>query len=355
MVFKHTAFVGGLCLALLGTSPVIAQDDAPCTASLAAAQAYYVDQDFDVSETLLRECVTRPDVDEETSIQVHRLLTLVYLRQDNRPEAEQVITRLLEDVSFDYIPDPILDPPAYVALVESIKEPLRIEREQALAAQETLPLVDEVSVEEEVSTFQSQAAFRTARTLYVYATLGAGSYGGERGVDGAWWLSEFTNNSGVSLSLGASFSVNRMLDASLDYRLHHIPRLLTLRSADREGEVGAQIDPDASSKSVHLFSLAGRAFYPIQSRLSSYVELGATGSVSRINNNTRVGFGPRAGLGFDIEVTPTLAGFMGFSATLLFPGTAVDHINSQGGQPVQNSNDLLTYAELGVRYRVKTW
>lgn len=343
-----------LVLALVGFTPALAQQEAPCTATLETAQTYYVDQDFSVAEVLLRECLNRPDVDDTTAIQVHRLLALVYLRQDKTDEAETIILRLL-GISFDYTPDPVLDPPSYVALVESIKEPLRIEREQAPAEVEPPPPVPEAALEAQRNELRLPSPFRTSRALYLHATLGAGSYGGERGADGAWWLSEFTKNSGVSLSLGASVSVNQMLDASLTYRLHHIPRLFTLRSVDRQSEVGPQIEPGASSKLVHLFALLGRAFYPLEGRASSYVELGVSGSISRINDTVRTGFGPRGGFGLDLEITPQLVGFMGLSATMIFPGNAVDHIDSRKGSNAQKSHDLMSFAEVGVRYRVTGW
>ncbi|MEM1042603.1 MAG: hypothetical protein AAGI91_08240 [Bacteroidota bacterium] len=335
-------FLASLGLAL--ATPALAQ--APCTASLAAAQAYYVDQDFAVSETLLQECVTRPDVDEATAVQVHRLLALVYLRQEKRFEAERIVTLLLSR-SFGYEPDPVLDPPDYVALVESIKAPLRIEREQAVTTRETLP----AAAPGEVPARQQAAP----RALYAHATLGAGSYGGERGASGTSWLGDVVQNSGVSLSLGVDLRAGRTLGASVSYRLHHIPPLLTLRSADRFGEVGPQIDPETSSRWVHLVALQGRAFYPLRGRVVPYVEFGVSGAVSRINDTVRAGFGPRGGLGLDVQVAPQLAAFAGFSAALILPGNAVDHIDRRGRLGGQRSSDLLSFAEVGVRYRLVAW
>ncbi len=325
-------------------APASAQQAGPCVSSLETAQAYYVDQEFAVAEVLLRECLNRPDVDAATAVQVRRLLALVYLRQDDLAEAKQIVIRLL-GLAPDYAPDPILDPPSYVALVESIRESLRIEREEALA------------------DLAQPEVYRVPRTLYLHATLGAGSYGGERGDAADWLVEEFTSNAGVALTLGAGFNLTETLAASLSYRLQHIPNLFKLRSADRReggiaelgGPFSGEINADASSKWVHLVALLGRAYYRPDGRASSYVELGVSAAFSRLNGETGTGFGPQGGLGVDVTLSPQLAGFAGLSAVLILPGDAVDHINVRFGSTAERGSDLLTFAEFGVRYRLFAW
>ncbi len=350
-----------LLLALWAAAPALAQPASPCVATLEVAQANYVNQEFAQAEALLRECLNRPDMDDQTAIAVHRLLTLVYLRQDDLAEARQSVVRLL-GVSFEYEPDPVEDPPAYVALVESIKEQLRVEREAVALPEEPVPPEevprDSVAVPAPLPVLppppvEAVRAYRAGPALHAYATVGAGSYGGERGRAADWLVGEFTANSGVTLSLGASFCLNPTVAAALTYRLHHIPRLLTLRSADRNSPVMADrenpIREDDSSKWVHLVALLGRAYYRPLGRSASYVDLGVSASVSRINGNTRTGFGPRGGVGLDVAVTPEIGAFLEMSATIILPGDAVDHIATSGG------SDILTFAEVGVRYRLKAW
>ncbi len=111
-----------------GLRPVSAQPPPPCEPLLAAAEARYVNREFAEAETLVRACLAQPESDEE-ALHAYRLLALVFIRQDDLSEAKQAILRLL-GVSFEYEPDPVQDPPAYVALVTSIKEQLRIEEER---------------------------------------------------------------------------------------------------------------------------------------------------------------------------------------------------------------------------------
>ncbi len=334
----------GLTTALCLAAPAFAQEAPPCTGTLATAQAYYVDQEFDVAETLLRECLGRPDVDDATAIEVHRLLALVYLRQDNLSDAKQIVIRLL-GIDFDYTPDPVLDPPTYVALVESIKEPLRIEREaaapQIVVAAPTVPAA--------LSPEPLPVAYRASRSLYAYLLLGTGSYGGERGFDGSWLVEDFAENAGFAGGGGAGFNLTQTLAVSLSYRFQYVPALFQERSGDRLSAVGDSINGDSSSKWLHLASLSGRTYYRPFGRASSYVELGLIASRSRINDAVKTGLGPRGAVGLDYALSRQVGAFAELSAAILLPGDAVDHIDTSGG------SDLLSFAELGVRYQIKAW
>lgn len=116
-------------LALLGPA-VLAQTTQPCDSLLEAAEERYIQREFADAEALVRTCLSQPDLDDAEAQRAHRQLALIHLRQDDLAEAKQAVLRLF-GVSFEYAPDPVRDPPAYVALVASIKEQLRVEQMRA--------------------------------------------------------------------------------------------------------------------------------------------------------------------------------------------------------------------------------
>lgn len=109
-----------------------AQAPQPCDSLLTAAEERYIQREFTDAESLVRACLSQPDLDAAEALQAHRQLVLIFLRQDDLTEAKQAVLRLL-GISFEYAPDTVRDPPAYVALVESIKEQLQVERASAPA------------------------------------------------------------------------------------------------------------------------------------------------------------------------------------------------------------------------------
>ena len=120
------AVVWGAGLCGMGT-PAQAQASFSCEQQLDAAEERYVEGAFDDSETLVRECLMETDLSAADAVAAYRLLTLISLRKDDVPQAKQAAIRLL-GVSFTYAPDPVNDPPAYVALVNSVKDQLRVEQ-----------------------------------------------------------------------------------------------------------------------------------------------------------------------------------------------------------------------------------
>lgn len=104
---------------------MLAQGTPTCEPLLAEAEAHYVSLEFKEAERLVRTCLTETAAQEGEAQQAYRLLALVKLRQDDLPEAKQAVLRLLS-ISFDYEPDAVQDPPAYVALVTSVKDQLRV-------------------------------------------------------------------------------------------------------------------------------------------------------------------------------------------------------------------------------------
>lgn len=184
---------------------------------------------------------------------------------------------------------------------------------------------------------------RSGRPVHVGVSLGAGSYSGERGIDAGSFAGEFRENGGISFAVDGSFALNGALAAVASYRTVRLPLLLT--NDVRPDDV--QVRPEDSSAWVHVLTVLARARVGSERRLAPYVQAGVSGFFSRLNDEVRAGFGPQVGLGVDAAMTPTVSGFAEFNLAASFPGDAVDRVDTGG-----TGSDLLTFAGVGVRYRL---
>jgi hypothetical protein len=123
------ALFGAAVWVMAGSSPAFAQEAPTCEVLLEESQDLYVAREFTASEELIRSCLSQPQISDSEALRAYRLLALVLLRQDDLPQASQAVLRLL-GFSFEYEPDPILDPPIFVSLVAAVKDQIRLDREQ---------------------------------------------------------------------------------------------------------------------------------------------------------------------------------------------------------------------------------
>lgn len=125
-----------LCCVLLGLAysatvaaqaqePVGSPSPSPCSPGLELAEQRYVEADYSAAELLALNCAYHPEADSAQRQQAYRLLALSSIKQGLLVEAQQAVIRLL-GVDFGYEPDVVRDPPAYVALVASVKDQLRV-------------------------------------------------------------------------------------------------------------------------------------------------------------------------------------------------------------------------------------
>jgi hypothetical protein len=321
----------------LSAAGATAQPAPDCDALLPAAQEQYTSQRFDDAEQAVRACLERPAVSDADALGAYRLLALIHLRQDDLAEAKRAVIRLL-GVSFDYRPDPVLDPPTYVALVDAIRDQLRVTDAPTPPLDDT---ADEPTLEPSPPLSAEPAS---ARAVYVGVALGAGSYSGERGIDGGSLIEEFRLNGGFSLALDGSYAFHRVLAAVASYRAVRLPLLLTndVRPED------VQVRPNESSAWVHVLTLMTRAHVGPEREVTPYVQAGVSGFFSRLNSEMRVGVGPQIGVGLALALTPEIAGFAELNIAASLPGDAVDRVDTA------SSGDLLSFAGLGLRYRVPT-
>ena len=321
----------------LSVVPATAQSGSDCEALLPVARDQYTNQRFDDAEQTVRACLAHPAPTPDDALEAYRLLALVQLRQDDLAAAKQAVLHLLS-VSFDYTPDPVLDPPTYVALVGSIQDQLRVTHAPSPRA---LPPAEPAV--EDPGPILAAAPSRAARAIHVGVSLGAGSYSGERGINGGSLAEEFRLNGGVSFAVDGSYTFRPALATVASFRAIRLPLLLTndVRPED------VHVRPDESSAWVHVLTFMMRAHVGPEMPVMPYVQAGMSGFFSRLNSTMRVGIGPQFGLGADMAVTPEIVGFAELNLAASFPGDAVDRVNTSGA-----ASDLLTFVGAGVRYRV---
>ena len=146
-----------ILLAFCGTAVVCAQPaPGPCADVLAEAEQRYLEQDYDSVEPYVVECVYRPGVTERQLQEAYRLLALSYIRQDLLADAQLTIVKLF-GVDYGYEPDPVNDPPFYVALVSAVKDQLRVEADPA-ALEPTAPTAAATGPEAEPPIAEAEPA-----------------------------------------------------------------------------------------------------------------------------------------------------------------------------------------------------
>ena len=111
-----------------------AQSTAPsgCPDLLAAAEQRYADQVYMAVEPLVMDCVYQEAATRAEAQRAYRLLVLANIKQGLLTEARLAVVKLL-GVDFAYEPDPTVDISSYVALVDAVKEQLRVSGESPVA------------------------------------------------------------------------------------------------------------------------------------------------------------------------------------------------------------------------------
>lgn len=107
-----------MCVA--GASLVQAQTPVSCDTSYVQAEEAYYTADFETAATLLRSCARKPSLPDSTRARMYRLLSFVYLGQNDQETARRAVESLL-DLRPSYTPSPAEDRPDFIALVEKAK------------------------------------------------------------------------------------------------------------------------------------------------------------------------------------------------------------------------------------------
>lgn len=107
-------------LNVLAAAPAFAQEAGQCDELLTEADAMYVDGQYQLAIRLVDDCLRYVGLDDETLVEAYRLLALSYIRLDRLGDARMAVLHLLNEVP-EYTSDPVIDPPNYTVLVESVR------------------------------------------------------------------------------------------------------------------------------------------------------------------------------------------------------------------------------------------
>jgi len=109
-------------------SVVRAQTPVSCDTSSARAEEAYYAADFEKAVTLLRPCARTTTLPDSARAQMYRLLSFVYLGQNDQATARRAVESLL-DLQPAYTPNPAEDRPDFIALVKKAKKARRARAE----------------------------------------------------------------------------------------------------------------------------------------------------------------------------------------------------------------------------------
>lgn len=112
----YVALVRGLKL----ERGIISNRDYRCDRIADTAQERYVAGEYDAVHTFLADCLDSRLADH-VAIRLHRLVALAHMKQDQHEEARRTVEALLDDVP-SYDADAVQDLPAYVALVDEVRD-----------------------------------------------------------------------------------------------------------------------------------------------------------------------------------------------------------------------------------------
>lgn len=172
----YASFMGEVRQQLLATSEMAAS----CEQLLDQGEGKYLEGDFDEAVRLATNCLFTASPSAAQMEQGYRLLALSYLQRGDVGEARSMVQRLL-NLQPGYEPDPIEDPPAYVALVGLVRE-----QSQALATEAAEPQ-GEGPARERRSWFRSPRGWAIVGSgllvtgVTAVLTMTGGDSGGERG------------------------------------------------------------------------------------------------------------------------------------------------------------------------------
>lgn len=114
-----TIFILLICL-LVPIKQSIAQSSSSCDQELTEANNLYALGQFDQTITIVDQCLVKQGIPEEERRAAYRLKGLSFIGKGLEGDAKASVRRLLDLVP-NYQPDPILDPPDFVSLVDEVK------------------------------------------------------------------------------------------------------------------------------------------------------------------------------------------------------------------------------------------
>lgn len=331
----------GLCVriaaavaAVFVVAATAAAQPSPCPEALSEAQQRYQDGAFEAVAGLLSPCLDRPDRTDEEATFAYRLLALTAIRQDRIEEARLAALNLL-NLDPLYAADAVLDPPAYVALIETVRRQLGL----PLPGEDPPPpLVPDTLVADTVSAPPPPLpAPPRASRFQVQYWGGASSYGGERGNSATTRAREFAENAGPATGLGLVYTLGAGVALAGEVGLGLYPSKGQAVNDDLDANPSTWlVDATASVQALAMPS------WPA----SPYARAGVTVVASEVNGVGRLGGGPVAALGVEVDLGGRYRIYAEGGGTLILPGSASDGVSTSGG------GDFFTHVRAGFRYRL---
>jgi hypothetical protein len=306
-----------------------------CEPELAEAEELYRDGRFEDAAELLTSCLDgREGVRADVALRGYRLLALAHLQNGDIAGARIAVVRVLARDP-DYEADPVIDPPGYQALVETVRTQLatrddseRIDVPRTIEAEPSPPV-------------GLRDSYRRPGAVTVRAFLGVSSYGGDRGTPEENVFVDFVANAGTMLGLAMDLALHEYAGVHLYYETAYTPSLFESRA-----RVFPPVDPDVSSRWIQTLGIqaVGRILGGRQA--SPYVRVGPGISIARLNDEVRVGTALDLAAGADLRIRHDVGLFAETGARWVFPGDAMDLV------AWDHDYDLFAQVRIGVIWRV---
>ena len=336
---------------------------AECDERLQQAEQSYQQQQFGETVSLLAECANRPAASTAYAVQAYRLMTLAFIQEGDLNEAKLTALELLSRAP-GYVPDPVQDPPAYVSVVNIVRQQMAL---PATVAQ--LPALPPAEAPSEVPSAELPADARTEtpedgptearargpaeipaemssgakRALLLTARGGLHSYRGDRTNPDQDGLRGFRQTAGPGFMLALEYQAAPRFVTGLYYLAGRYEQLLRPKGAPPDFQ---PIERATSSMWLQMAGLSGRVYLLPGRRISPYAQLGLNVSFSLLNGQIRAAVGPRFTAGLDVTLTDAVTLFAETDGLLTVPGDAMDLASGT------SDADFFAHAGLGLRVRL---
>ncbi len=312
---------------VLALAPAAAAQEAACRTAFDDAEATYRNGDFDETIERLQTCLNREAFSTQDQGRAHRLIGLSYIGKAQEQDARAAVRALL-DLAPGYQPDPILDPPPFVALVDEMRE----EKQRAAAqAPRAVPL--------------------PSPTARASTTTGLALGGALRGTS---FANEDGSNGGGGVQLGLGYGVSQNLSVRVQLGFSGL--------SDDEADVSYVLGEAAMGGRFSFGSPQSR-FVPYAEATGSYQTSSTLGLGSvfvQLDDGTTVlledveldyaGPGVAVGGGLLYFLTPTLALDIGLSAVFSSLTVTVSADDAFGGRASSDESDSFTTVHLGAGF-----
>ncbi len=327
-----------------------------CPEALSEAEARYVEGAFGTVIGSLDPCLD----DTPRSIPARRLIALAHLRLGEITEAKLALLDILA-IQPSYRADLVQDPPAYRSLVQVVQAQVTAQAPAPPAPEpadpdvvpadpdpteggppEAVPPADPGNGEAAPVELDGRGEEPAEFPITLRYWVGAGSYGGERGIPASGPIQEFAENAGFAFGAGIEGPVLPWLRVFGDVEAGYYPTLPTVRGRP---PVFDPIDEAGFSAWVRFATAGLRATAVRTHGVSLY---GAVGGGIASGDHNLAGV-VSAGFGTEVSFSPTTGMILDGTWSLTLPARAIDAAAQESA-----AGDLFSAIRVGLLYRIGT-